>query len=131
MRIQVRTDRGDGPVLVDDVSFAEARRGDRPDRRIRRRQIDDRARLDGLHARRLLHRRRPDPVSNGKDVRTMSADERRALRGPRIAYIAQSAAASFNPAMTLMDQVCEAAVRPRRADRPRRASRGDQPVPQA
>ncbi len=47
----------------------------------------------------------------GTDIRTLSADERRALRGPGIAYIAQSAAASFNPAMTLMEQVCEIPVR--------------------
>ncbi len=36
--------------------------------------------------------------------------QRRNFRGKSIAYIAQSAAASFNPAMTLMDQVCEAPV---------------------
>ena len=45
------------------------------------------------------------------DIRAISLDERRALRGPKIAYIAQSAAASFNPAHTLMEQVCEASVR--------------------
>ena len=45
------------------------------------------------------------------DIRAVTGEERRALRGPKIAYIAQSAAASFNPAHTLMDQVCEAAVR--------------------
>ena len=47
----------------------------------------------------------------GADIRAMTADQRRALRGLKLAYIAQSAAASFNPAMTLMDQVCEAPVR--------------------
>ena len=45
------------------------------------------------------------------DIRAIGMDERRALRGPKIAYIAQSAAASFNPAHTLMEQVCEASVR--------------------
>ena len=45
------------------------------------------------------------------DIRAISLDERRELRGPKIAYIAQSAAASFNPAHTLMEQVCEASVR--------------------
>jgi peptide/nickel transport system ATP-binding protein len=45
------------------------------------------------------------------DIRAISPNERRELRGPKIAYIAQSAAASFNPAHTLMEQVCEAAVR--------------------
>ncbi len=47
----------------------------------------------------------------GKDVRTMSAAERQRLRGRSVAYIAQSAAASFNPAMTLMEQICEVPVR--------------------
>ena len=41
---------------------AQARRGDRPDRRIGRRQVDDRPGLDGLHAPRLLYRRRQHHV---------------------------------------------------------------------
>ena len=44
----------------------------------------------------------------GVDIRTLDADGRRGMRGKRIAYIAQSATAAFNPAHTLMDQVCEA-----------------------
>ena len=47
----------------------------------------------------------------GSDLRAMTADQRRRLRGLKLSYIAQSAAASFNPAMTLMDQVCEAPIR--------------------
>jgi peptide/nickel transport system ATP-binding protein len=47
----------------------------------------------------------------GKDIRAMTLDERRATRGRGVAYIAQSAAASFNPAMTIMRQVCEVPVR--------------------
>src|SRR6202047_717066 len=47
---------------------------------------------------------------NGTELRTSTASQRRNFRGKSIAYIAQSAAASFNPAMTLMDQVCEAPV---------------------
>ena len=47
---------------------------------------------------------------NGVELRTSTAAARRNFRGKSIAYIAQSAAASFNPAMTLMDQVCEAPV---------------------
>lgn len=38
---------------------------------------------------------------------SMTFNQRRALRGQRIAYIAQSAAASFNPAKSLLEQVCE------------------------
>src|ERR1700675_2475433 len=47
---------------------------------------------------------------NGTELRASTAAQRRNFRGKSIAYIAQSAAASFNPAMTLMDQVCEAPV---------------------
>jgi len=44
---------------------------------------------------------------DGVSVRDLSYEGRRDMRGQRIAYIAQSAAASFNPAHTIMDQVCE------------------------
>ncbi|MBU3739396.1 MAG: ABC transporter ATP-binding protein, partial [Rhodoferax sp.] len=44
----------------------------------------------------------------GINIRALDAEGRRGVRGKRIAYIAQSAAAAFNPAHTLMDQVCEA-----------------------
>jgi peptide/nickel transport system ATP-binding protein len=47
-------------------------------------------------------------VLGGTDIRTLDADGRRQMRGKRIAYIAQSATAAFNPSHTLMDQVCEA-----------------------
>ncbi|MDP3760460.1 MAG: ABC transporter ATP-binding protein [Ramlibacter sp.] len=43
------------------------------------------------------------------DVLGLSESERRRLRGRRISYIAQSAAASFNPSRTIMDQVVETA----------------------
>ncbi|WP_237480647.1 ABC transporter ATP-binding protein [Lichenibacterium dinghuense] len=46
----------------------------------------------------------------GTELRASTALYRRHVRGKSIAYIAQSAAASFNPGMTLMDQVCEAPV---------------------
>ncbi|NYS26292.1 ABC transporter ATP-binding protein [Rhodobacteraceae bacterium 2376] len=48
---------------------------------------------------------------DGTDLREASQDQLRRLRGKRIAYVAQSAAASFNPAHKLMDQYCEAPVR--------------------
>jgi len=47
---------------------------------------------------------------DGIDLRTASEALRRGLRGKRIAYVAQSAAASFNPAHKLIDQYCEAPV---------------------
>ncbi|MCP5153136.1 MAG: ABC transporter ATP-binding protein [Ectothiorhodospiraceae bacterium] len=45
---------------------------------------------------------------DGIDLRAASRSVRRGLRGKRIAYVAQSAAASFNPAHRLLDQYCEA-----------------------
>jgi peptide/nickel transport system ATP-binding protein len=41
------------------------------------------------------------------DVLGLSDAERRELRGRRVSYVAQSAAASFNPSRTIMDQVVE------------------------
>jgi len=41
------------------------------------------------------------------DVLGLTEAERRQLRGRRVSYIAQSAAASFNPSRTIMDQVVE------------------------
>jgi len=49
-------------------------------------------------------------IFDGMDLRAASEDERRALRGSRIAYVAQSAAASFNPAHKIIDQTVETAV---------------------
>ncbi|WP_420395300.1 ABC transporter ATP-binding protein [Nioella sp.] len=47
---------------------------------------------------------------DGIDLMKASEATKRNLRGKRIAYVAQSAAASFNPAHKLMDQYCEAPV---------------------
>lgn len=44
---------------------------------------------------------------DGRDSRKLDAEGRRELRGRHIAYVAQSAAASFNPAHTILEQVCE------------------------
>jgi peptide/nickel transport system ATP-binding protein len=44
---------------------------------------------------------------DGVSIRDLSSEGRREQRGQHIAYIAQSAAASFNPAHTLLDQVTE------------------------
>jgi peptide/nickel transport system ATP-binding protein len=47
----------------------------------------------------------------GRDLRSLDAAGRRSIRGTRVAYVAQSAAAAFDPAMTIGDQVCEGPVR--------------------
>jgi peptide/nickel transport system ATP-binding protein len=50
-------------------------------------------------------------VFDGIDLRAASEERKRELWGSRIAYVAQSAAAAFNPAHRLMDQTVETAVR--------------------
>lgn len=47
---------------------------------------------------------------DGMDLNGASNETLRQLRGQRIAYVAQSAAASFNPAFKLISQYCEAPV---------------------
>ena len=48
---------------------------------------------------------------DGRDIRKFTTRELLELRGRRVAYVAQSAAAAFNPAQTLMSQITEAPVR--------------------
>lgn len=50
-------------------------------------------------------------IFDGIDLMKASEDEKRKLRGHRIAYVAQSAAASFNPSHRLIDQTVESTVR--------------------
>ena len=46
----------------------------------------------------------------GRDILALPEIQQRGLRGRQITYIAQSAAASFNPSLNLMDQVIEPAL---------------------
>ena len=48
---------------------------------------------------------------DGQDLLSLSDSRCRALRGQRIAYVAQSAAAAFDPSRQLMTQITEIAVR--------------------
>jgi peptide/nickel transport system ATP-binding protein len=47
---------------------------------------------------------------DGQDVLSMPPEAKRQLRGMRVAYLAQSAAATFNPALTIGEQVTESVV---------------------
>ncbi|PVH28884.1 ABC transporter ATP-binding protein [Pararhodobacter oceanensis] len=48
---------------------------------------------------------------NGREIRRASSTELRGLRGREVTYVAQSAAAAFNPAKRLMEQVIEATLK--------------------
>lgn len=48
---------------------------------------------------------------NGRDILQASLGDIRKLRGGEVTYVSQSAAASFNPAKQIMEQVTEAAIR--------------------
>jgi peptide/nickel transport system ATP-binding protein len=50
-------------------------------------------------------------VLGGRDIRKGGAAGLRELRGRAVTYVSQSAAASFNPARRLLEQVTEAAIR--------------------
>ncbi len=47
---------------------------------------------------------------NGRDIRAEGAGGLRKLRGAEVTYVAQSAAAAFNPAKRLMEQIVEATL---------------------
>lgn len=51
-----------------------------------------------------------DIVLNGRNIRGLDPAGLRALRGREVTYVAQSAAAAFNPAKKLMEQVIETSL---------------------
>ncbi|MFL5259101.1 MAG: ABC transporter ATP-binding protein [Hyphomicrobiales bacterium] len=59
---------------------------------------------------------------DGIELTALDDEARRRLRGSRIAYVAQSAAAAFNPAHCIIDQTVETAVEHRILDRAKAVS---------
>ncbi|MCP4981799.1 MAG: ATP-binding cassette domain-containing protein, partial [Gammaproteobacteria bacterium] len=57
-----------------------------------------------------LHFAGGQALLNGEDVLAMEPLRQREIRGANVAYLAQSAAATFNPAITIGEQVTESAV---------------------
>ncbi len=57
-----------------------------------------------------LHFSGGEALLHGEDVLTMAPLRQREIRGANVAYLAQSAAATFNPAITIGEQVTESAV---------------------
>ncbi|OBZ93077.1 ABC transporter [Pararhizobium polonicum] len=55
---------------------------------------------------------------NGKDILTLGRNGIRSVRGCKVCYVAQSAAAAFNPAHKLGEQVIEASLRHKIMTRP-------------
>jgi peptide/nickel transport system ATP-binding protein len=60
---------------------------------------------------------------NGRNIRGAGASDLRSLRGREVTYVAQSAAAAFNPAKRLMEQVIEATLLHGLASRPEAEAR--------
>ena len=54
---------------------------------------------------------------NGRDIMQSGTSDIRKLRGGEVTYVSQSAAASFNPAKKIIDQVVEAAVEQKKFSR--------------
>ena len=84
-----------------------ARRGTGADRRIGLGQDHDRPGAAGLCKARLPHRRRQCAHRRRGGDDPVAAPSCRSCAAARVAYVAQSAAAAFNPSLRLMDQVTE------------------------
>jgi len=57
-----------------------------------------------------LHFANGEAILLNKDMISLNYEEKRSRRGEHVAYLAQSAAATFNPALTINEQVIESAL---------------------
>jgi peptide/nickel transport system ATP-binding protein len=110
LRISARTPEGQEIVIVEDVSFAVPRGEVLA-------LIGESGSGKTTIALSLLGHVRPGvAITRGtirvgeRDITALDAASLRKLRGDRITYVAQSAAAAFNPSRTLMSQVIEPAL---------------------
>ncbi len=60
---------------------------------------------------------------NGRDILKLGTRALRKLRGAEVTYVAQSAAAAFNPAKKILEQVIEATLEHNRASKPEAEAR--------
>lgn len=118
LEISARSPEGEPIVIVNDVSFAIPRGEVLA-------LIGESGSGKTTIALSLLGHVRPGARITGgsihlgeREITALEPRALRALRGNRITYVAQSAAAAFNPSRTLMDQVVEPALTHRLMTRP-------------
>ncbi|HEV8390306.1 MAG TPA: ABC transporter ATP-binding protein [Dongiaceae bacterium] len=110
LRIEAVTETGTRVTLVDDVSFT-----------LNAGEVlgligESGAGKSTIGLSTLVYARTGCQITGGqilfhnRDLRGLNIRGRQNLRGVKVAYIAQSAAAAFNPAHTIFDQVCEVAL---------------------
>ena len=110
LQIQAKTDEGDTIPIVKGVSF-EVKRGEVVALIGESGSGKTTIALSSLgYAKPGLEFTGGEVRLDGVDVITMDPHERRLMRGQKVSYLAQSAAAAFNPAMRIGGQVTESAV---------------------
>src|SRR5262245_40609130 len=111
LRIEATTETGDRVAVVDDVSFTLAK-GE-----VLGLIGESGAGKSAIGLSTLAYARSGSQITGGQvlfqghGLGELAHEARQSLRGAKVAYVGQNAAAAFNPAHNLYDQVCEAALR--------------------